>query len=151
MSSIQSAIAQNPTRTFVTLNGTYGSSVTSDVLDALLATAGADNVGSVYTIYTATAFNTFTVLSNSASVYYNRLVVGETLTDMGKQVTVGLDGVDSCLLKFRSVKRTKGGAVDDPVDGDVEYVVVENNVSKSQQVNHTLLMNSNSFVAVARV
>lgn len=143
MSSIQSAPAQNPTRTFVTLAATPY--VSSDALNALLTTAGADNVGSVYTIYDVTAFNTFSQLSNLAVPQTLLSNAGETLIDMGKQVTVGLDGVDSCLLKFRSVKRTKGGLADTPVDGDVEYVVVENNVSKAASVA------SNSWVRVARV
>ena len=138
MSSIQASFAQNKSRTFVTL--ATGKAITFDVLDALLSVQGADSVGSDYTLYDATTFNTVSALAGSTA-----LVVGETLIDLGKELTVGLDGVDGVLLKFRLVKRTTGGPVDDPIDGDAVYVVVENNVSKATGVS------ANSLVSVARV
>jgi hypothetical protein len=146
MSSVQASFAQNKSRSFVTVAAS-GKLVTADQLDALFVTAGADNVGSLYTIYTAAAFNTFTILGSGVTT-----VVGETLIDLGKQVTVGLDGVDGVLLKLRLVKRTSGGEVDSPIDGDVVYAVVENNVSVSKEVtSHTVLVSAYSRVAVARV
>ena len=141
MSSIQASFAQNKSRSFVTV-GT-GKCIVPDNLVADLATAGADNVGTDYTIYDIAKFNTFTGLSGYST---HALAAGETLIDLGKQITVGLDGVDGVLLKFRLVKRTlSSAAADTPIDGEVVYVVVENNVSFAATVS------GNSRVTVARV
>ena len=140
MSSIQSSFAQNKTRTLVSNGAQF---VSASALATLLGPAtkvgpvGLSGLAFVNVFPTAATFGTFvtTTLGGVATT------AGETLKDMGSEVTVQLLGVPNSLIKFRAVKRcnaalTFSSLLAPIVDGPVGYVVVENDASYGNTAVH---------------
>ena len=125
MSSIQSYFAQNKSRRLVCPVAVQ--TVTLAQINSRLATASASGVGSLYSVPSAAALSTFVNGLDGDAVTTS---AGEMLIDLGKEIVVGLTGVNSILLKFREVERTN---VSLPATGNPNtvYVVVENNLSQS--------------------
>ena len=148
MSSIQSSFAQNKTRRLVAFSTADLFTLTQ--ITTALANVNATNVGSVYTVDTASNFAAVVVVLDALGP--STATVGESLIDMGSEIVVGVAGVDSVLLKFRLVKdSTTAGTSRVDADGkNVKYVVVENNTYKSANTTGGTIVNKLP-VLVARV
>jgi len=138
MSSVQATIAQRPTKKFVVTPVKFtqiGSSpytvtvsapkiYTEAQVVALIAATNStyQSVGRVYLVNTAANLVTIIGAIDAAGT---SLAIGESLTDMGAQFSVGLQGGESKIVTFRKVKRSNGTLAQGD-DGFAGYVVVEN-------------------------
>lgn len=150
MSSIQSSFSQNKTRTLLAVGGAQfvpaGTLATALAAATKVGTVGVSGLAFVNVYPTAATFGTFVNTALGGVV----LTAGESLKDMGNEVTVQQLGDHNSLIKLRLVKRSKAGLTFStsaaPVsDGPVGYVVVENSVAASSGVDATFK------VLVARV
>lgn len=130
MSSVSRQFSQPLTKTFVA--HAVGYSYTLAVIEAKLLAADANYVklGNVYLLSTKAAFEAFldsNDIGGSAFAQY------ETLIDMGREIHVGVAGINGNLLTFRTLKRTNG---QDLGSSDVTgFVIVANMVSKDSIAN----------------
>ncbi len=143
MSSVQSAYAQRLTKKFVV---TAAAKVYKLASIVALLPASAQNVGSVYLLPTSATLVTFINAAHGlGDDHHLATVVGDSLEDMGSQVSFGLQGDESKFVTMRKVKVTTGSTIAKGGDGWVGYVVVENALEQSSA-------NANDLpVAVARV
>jgi hypothetical protein len=143
MSSVQSAYAQRVTKKFTVTAAAKVFKLASIIAQMPAST---QNVGSVYLLPTSAALVTFINGTHGlGDDHHLATVAGDSLEDMGAQVSVGLQGDESKYVTFRKVKVTTGSTIAKVGDGWVGYVVVENNLEQSAA-------NANDLpVAVARV
>lgn len=154
MSSVQATFAQRVTKKFTVTPvkfaqaGSPGFAITvsapkiytQGALVALIAAANASyqSVGSVYLVNTMANLAAFIGTADAAGSSLN---IGESLTDMGSQLSVGLQGGESKILTFRKVKRSNALLAASGDDGNNGYVVVENVLSEcAETVNSVALL-----------
>ena len=164
MSSVQATIAQRPTKKFTVTpvkfaqDGTTPFAVTfsapkiytQEALVALIAAANASyqSVGSVYLVNTMANLAAFIGAADAAGSSLN---IGESLTDMGAQFSVGLQGGESKIITFRKVKRSNAVLAASLDDGNHGYVVTENVLSQCAETVNSVALLSLLEVGVARV
>ena len=141
MSSVGRQFSQPLTKTFVANAVGYSNTLAAIEAKLLAADANYVKLGNVYLLSTKAALGTFLDSNDSGSAFAQY----ETLIDMGREIHVGVAGINGNLLTFRTLKRTNG---QDLGSSDVTgFVVVANLVSKD------IIANTSSYflVKVARV
>ena len=125
--SVSRGFAQRLTKNFVA-TGTGGLYTESYLLSKF--TAGSVTVlGDLYIVNSLDNYQNFVDAMNT-NTSGNSLVSGLTLTDLGRNIKVGVSGVDNELLTFRRVKVQNGtDATSEDTMTAVGFVVVENRTS----------------------
>ena len=142
MSSVSRQFSQPLTKTFVAHAAGYSNTLAAIEAKLLAADANYVKLGNVYLLSTKAALGAFLDLTDTGGSAFAQY---ETLIDMGREIHVGVAGINGNLLTFRTLKRTNG---QDLGSSDVTgFVIVANMVSKD------IIANTSGYflVKVARV
>ena len=142
MSSVSRQFSQPLTKTFVAYGAGYSNTLAAIEAKLLAADANYVKLGNVYLLSTKAALGAFLDSNDTGGSAFAQY---ETLIDMGREIHVGVAGINGNLLTFRTLKRTNG---QDLGSSDVTgFVIVANMVSKD------IIANTSGYflVKVARV
>ena len=142
MSSVGRGYAQRQTNKMVNMSNTYGYiNPLSYILDALKSLGNGTSIkvsDSQYLIDTSENLLNFIsyILTYAGG---SQMILGETVTDLGATLRIGLQGGESNMLVFRLVQRSNttvaryGG-------GSIGYTIIENNISADPSEETNLIV-----------
>ena len=145
--SVQRATAQRPSNKFVLLNASAEFFTAANLTSALSAATLRD--GSIYLFATRAALSTALAALNSAGTAFSALTptgaIGDSITDIGRTVLIGVAGDESRMVKLRAVQLNANTTENDG-QGATGFVVTEVNLDAADNASTARMV-----VGVARV